>query len=151
MLELALQRAGEGLARWQTVCIEQISTVPLASAEITLLQLIGKGGRSKTIKELAQTTNRTDIPNIQYSLRKLASAGLTRKQGAGRSGVTYRLTEEGSQLADRLQDTRERLLLQALAGCPDLARRLHSAAEALEHLTELLGAAVRQAEAHSGP
>ncbi|WP_323780901.1 winged helix DNA-binding protein [Leisingera sp.] len=123
----------------------------LASAEIILLQLIGKGGRSKTIKELARNTNRTDIPNIQYSLRKLASAGLTRKQGAGRSGVTYRLTEEGCKVAGRLQDTRERLLLQSLAGRPDLARRLHSAAETLEHLTELLGAAVRQAEAHGGP
>ncbi len=150
MLEMAIQRAGEGLTRWQAGCFEQLSTVSLASAEITLLQLIGDGGRFKTIKELARSTNRTDIPNIQYSLRKLATAGLTRKQGAGRSGVTYSLTEEGCQVAERLQDTRERLLLQALAGRPDLARRLHGAAETLEDLTELFDAAVRQAEARSG-
>ncbi len=150
MLEMAIQRAGAGLTRWQAGCFEQLSTVSLASAEITLLQLIGNGSRSKTIKELAWSTNRTDIPNIQYSLRKLASAGLTRKQGAGRSGVTYSLTEEGCQVEERLQDIRERLLLQALAGRQDLARRLHCAAETLEELTELFGEAVRQAEARSG-
>ncbi|WP_291735690.1 winged helix DNA-binding protein [Leisingera sp. F5] len=150
MLEMAIQRAGEGLTRWQAGSFEQLSTMSMASAEITLLQLIGKGGQSKTIKELAQATNRTDIPNIQYSLRKLASAGLTRKQGAGRSGVTYSLTEEGCHVSERLQDIRERLLLQALAEHPDLTRRLHSAAETLEELTELFGASARQAEAHSG-
>lgn len=148
-LEVAVQRAEEGLRRWLAGCFEQVSSVPLAGAEITLLLLIGSGGQSKTIKDLAWSTNRTDIPNIQYSLRKLASAGLTRKQGAGRSGVTYSLTEEGTQLAGRIRNIRERLLLQELAGRPELSSRLANAAEALEELTDLYRAAARQAEMHS--
>ncbi|MEX0303733.1 MAG: winged helix DNA-binding protein [Leisingera sp.] len=145
-LEMAVQRAGEGLIRWQAGCFEQVSGVPLTGAEITLLTLIGSRGRSKSIKELARATNRIDIPNIQYSLRKLASAGLTSKQGAGRSGVTYSLTADGAQVSEEMQGVRERLLLQVLAGHPDLAGRLESAAEALEELTELYGAAMHAAE-----
>ncbi|MFY0312700.1 winged helix DNA-binding protein [Leisingera sp. D0M16] len=146
-LELALQRAGEGLTRWQAGCLEQAGGVSLAGAEITLLLLIGSGRRSKSIKELARATNRVDIPNIQYSLRKLASAGLTRKQGAGRSGVTYSLTNEGGQLADKLHGHRERLLTQALEGRSELAGRLQGAADVLDELVELYGAAAHQAEA----
>ena len=145
-LEMAVQRAGEGLTRWQAGCFEQVSSVPLTGAEITLLLLIGSGGRAKTIKEMARCTNRVDIPNIQYSLRKLASAGLTSKQGAGRSGVTYSLTAEGERVSQEMHGVRERLLLQALAGQPGLAGRLDSAAEALEELAELYGAAMRAAE-----
>ena len=148
--EFALMRTFEGFARWQSECLGLVSDLAASGPEITLLNVIRMNDRPKTIKELARATNRTDIPNIQYSLRKLASAGLTRKQGAGRSGVTYSLTVEGCHVSERLQDIRGRLLLQALAGHPDLTRRLHSAAETLEELTELFGVAVRQAEARSG-
>ncbi|WP_259942327.1 winged helix DNA-binding protein [Leisingera aquaemixtae] len=148
-LEMAVQRAGEGLTRWQAGCLEQVSGVSLAGAEITLLLLIGSGRRPKSIKELARATNRVDIPNIQYSLRKLASAGLTRKQGAGRSGVTYSLTEEGCHLAGKLNALRERLLTQAIEGHSELAGRLRGAADVLEELVELYGAAAQQTEAPS--
>ncbi|WP_264212052.1 winged helix DNA-binding protein [Leisingera thetidis] len=145
-LELAVQCADEGLTRWQAECFAQVSNLPLAGAEITLLLLIGNGGQSKTIKELARSTNRVDIPNIQYSLRKLAAAGLTRKQGAGRSGVTYSLTDDGCRVAERMQAKRERLLERVLAGRPGLAGQLDSAADALEQLSELYESALREAD-----
>ncbi|WP_241479092.1 winged helix DNA-binding protein [Leisingera sp. ANG-M1] len=148
-LEMAMLKAVEGLTRWQAGCFEQVSSVPLTGAETTLLLLIGSGGRSKTIKELARATNRIDIPNIQYSLRKLASAGLTSKQGAGRSGVTYSLTAEGMRASEKMHGLRQQLLLQAVAGQPDLTGQLQGAAAALEELAELYGAASRQAEAKS--
>jgi predicted MarR family transcription regulator len=145
-LEIAVQRAGEGLIRWQAGCMELAGNVSLAGAEITLLRLIGGGRRSKSIKELARSTNRVDIPNIQYSLRKLAAAGLTRKQGAGRSGVTYDLTDEGRVLVEELNSLRDRMLMQALEGRTELAGRLQGAAEVLEELVELYGEAAQQAE-----
>lgn len=148
-LELAIQRASEGLTRWQAGCFEQVSNVPLTGAEITLLLLIGSGGRAKTIKELARSTNRIDIPNIQYSLRKLASAGLTSKQGAGRSGVTYSLTADGEQVSQQMRGVRQRLLVQMLDGRSELARQLDRAAESLEELAELYSTATRLAEAKS--
>lgn len=140
-LEMAVQRAHEGLIRWQAESFEQLSSVALSGPEITLLLLIGDGGRPKSIKEMARITNRVDIPNIQYSLRKLASAGLTRKQGAGRSGVSYSLTEEGSRTVTHMRTIREGLLGQVLADRPGIAVQLDSALEVLEELTGLFGSA----------
>ncbi|NSY36655.1 winged helix DNA-binding protein [Leisingera sp. ANG59] len=134
-----MQRTHEGLVRWQVARFEQLSGVALSGAEITLLLLIGESGRSISIKEMARITNRVDIPNIQYSLRKLASAGLTQKQGAGRSGVSYSLTEEGSQAAAEMRAAREDLLEKALAGSPGMAVQLQSALAVLEELTVLYG------------
>lgn len=150
-LEMAVQRAQEGLARWQAHCFEQVSSVPLSGAEITLLLLIGSGGRSKSIKELARFTNRVDIPNIQYSLRKLASAGLTCKKGAGRSGVSYSLTKEGTRVAGKMKSVREHLLLEALADRPGLASLMEGAQEVLEELTELYDTNAHTAGAGSKP
>lgn len=140
-LEMAVQRAHEGLIRWQAESFEQLSSVTLSGAEITLLQLIGDGGRSKSIKEMARVTNRVDIPNIQYSLRKLAAAGLTRKQGAGRSGVSYSLTDEGCRVAAEMRELRSGLLGQAFEGRPEMAAQLESALAVLEELTGLYGGA----------
>ncbi|MEW2915277.1 winged helix DNA-binding protein [Leisingera sp. JC11] len=148
-LEMAVQRAHEGLNRWQSESFEQLSSVPLSGAEITLLLLIGDGGRPISIKEMARLTNRVDIPNIQYSLRKLASAGLTCKQGAGRSGVSYSLTEEGDRVAAEMQSVRDGLLLQALADRPEMAEQLDSALAVLEELTGFYGSGGRPAGADS--
>lgn len=141
-LELAVQQTGEGLARWQIGSFERVSGVSLTGGEITLLLLIGSKGQPKSIKELAAATNRVDIPNIQYSLRKLAAAGLTRKQGAGRSGVTYHLTDEGLRVMRAMQETRQRFLQQQLISDPEFVQRLHGAAAVLEELS----AAYRNAE-----
>ncbi|UWQ78716.1 winged helix DNA-binding protein [Leisingera sp. S132] len=146
-LEIAVQRTHEGLVRWQVDRFEQLSGIPLSGAEVTLLLLIAEGGRAISIKEMARITNRVDIPNIQYSLRKLASAGLTRKQGAGRSGVSYSLTEKGSRTAAEMQAAREDLLEEAFAGHPSKLVQLQGALAALEELTALYGSA----EGSAGP
>ncbi|MDC0660888.1 winged helix DNA-binding protein [Leisingera sp. SS27] len=140
-LEIAVQRAHEGLVRWQVDQFEQLGGMTLSGAEVTLLLLIAEGGRAISIKEMARITNRVDIPNIQYSLRKLASAGLTHKQGAGRSGVSYSLTEKGSQTAAEMRSARENLVERALSERPGMAVQLQSALTVLEELTGLYGAA----------
>lgn len=146
-LEIAVQRTHEGLVRWQVARFEQLCGVPLSGAEVTLLLLIAEGGRAISIKEMARITNRVDIPNIQYSLRKLASAGLTQKQGAGRSGVSYSLTEAGGRAAAEMQAARGSLLEQALADHPGMAVQLQSALAVLEEFTGLYGSA----EGSAGP
>lgn len=141
-LALAVQRAAEGLARWQVHGFEQISDVSLTGAEVTLLQLIGDEGKPKAIKELAAATNRIDIPNIQYSLRKLGAAGLTCKQGAGRSGVSYRLTERGAEVLDGLLRQRAALARRVQVSHGDLAQQLRATRNALDSLSKAYGDAL---------
>ena len=68
-----------------------------------MLHIIRMNDRPKTIKDLARLTNRDDVPNIQYSLRKLIGAALVIRKGSGRSGVTYEVTKEGRPRGRRVR------------------------------------------------
>ena len=91
----------------------------------------------KTIKDLARLTNRDDVPNIQYSLRKLIGAGLVVRHGAGRSGVTYEVTDEGRRVTDDYGVLRRRLLLAEIASLPGFSDRLAEATRTLNVLSGL--------------
>jgi predicted MarR family transcription regulator len=71
----------------------------LSGADCVILHAIRIGDRPKSIRELQLFTNRSDIANIQYSVKKLAAAGLVErtkltKRAAGQ-GAVYALTARG--------------------------------------------------------
>ena len=101
-LEFALMRTFEGFGRWQSECLASVCDLAATGPENALLHIIRMNDRPKTIKDLARLTNRDDVPNIQYSLRKLIGAGLVVRKGAGRSGVTYEVTRRGPPRDRRL-------------------------------------------------
>ena len=80
-LEFALMRAFEGFGRWQSECLASVCDLAATGPENALLHIIRMNERPKSIKDLARLTNRDDVPNIQYSLRKLIGAGLVARQG----------------------------------------------------------------------
>lgn len=88
-IEYALMRSYEAFGRWQAECLETVIEFSASGPENALLHIIRMNDRPKSIRDLAQMTNRDDIPNIQYSLRKLVKADLVKRQGSGRAGVTY--------------------------------------------------------------
>ena len=143
-LELAVQRAREGLGRWQADVFCGASGLTATGSEVTLLVLLAEEAeKGRSVKELAQLTNRSDIPNIQYSLRKMAAADLVSKRGAGRTGVTYHLSGAGLELAAALAALRSGLLLPMLQGEPELADGLTAAASVLDRLSGLYAKAAR--------
>ena len=73
-LEFALMRTFEGFGRWQSECLASVCELAATGPENALLHIIRMNERPKTIKDLARLTNRDDVPNIQYSLRKLIGA-----------------------------------------------------------------------------
>lgn len=147
-LEFALMRAFEGFGRWQSECLASVSDVSATGPENALLHIIRMNDRPKSIKELARLTNRDDIPNIQYSLRKLTSAGLVEKQGAGRSGVTYMATEAGQRVTDEYSALRRRLLIEAIENLPGFYDQIETATKTLNVLTGLYEEVARVAATH---
>ncbi|AFO88371.1 MarR family transcriptional regulator [Phaeobacter inhibens] len=145
--EFALMRTFEGFARWQSECLGLVSDLAASGPEITLLNVIRMNDRPKTIKELARVTNRDDVPNIQYSLRKLASAGLIRKTGSGRGGVTYSATDDGLEITAAYDVQRRKLLLQALEQVPGVENRVGEATRVLNILTGIYDGIARSATA----
>jgi predicted MarR family transcription regulator len=147
-LEFALMRAFEGFGRWQSECLASVCDLAATGPENALLHIIRMNDRPKSIKDLARLTNREDIPNIQYSLRKLLAAGLIERKGSGRSGVSYEVTEEGRRVTDDYGALRRRLLLAEVATLPGFSARLAEAARTLNILSGIYEEVARVAVTH---
>jgi predicted MarR family transcription regulator len=147
-LEFAIMRTNEAFGRWQAECLANVSDFSANGPEDVLLHLIRMNERPKSIKDLAQLTNRTDIPNLQYSLRKLIKAGLVVRRGSGRTGVTYSVTSNGRKTTDDYAEVRKILLVAAIKSFPKLPQKLADATRTLEVLTALYEQASRDAATH---
>jgi len=144
-LEFALMRCYEAFGRWQSECLASVSDTVVTGPENALLHLVRMNNRAKSIKELARLTNRDDIPNIQYSMRKLVSEGLVEKHGSGRTGVTYNATVKGVEVTEEYSDLRKRLLIEQLESQPQLGEQLKAAGKALNTLSGIYEEASRVA------
>lgn len=147
-LEFALMRAFEGFGRWQSECLASVSEVAASGPENAMLHIIRMNDRPKSLKDLARLTNRDDVPNIQYSLRKLIGAGLVLRKGAGRSGVSYEVTDLGRQVTDDYGSLRRRLLIEAITTLPGFSARLQDATRTLNLLSGIYEEVARAAATH---
>jgi len=147
-LEFALMRAFEGFGRWQSECLASVCDLTASGPENALLHIIRMNDRAKSIKELARLTNRDDIPNIQYSLRKLVGAGLVEKHGSGRSGVTYTATAKGQRVTDDYGTLRRSLLIEQIRNMQGFSDRLDEAVRTLNILSGLYEEVSRIAATH---
>ncbi len=147
-VEFALMRAFEAFGRWQAECLGAVIDLAASGPENAMLHIIRMNERPKSIKDLARLSNREDIPNMQYSLRKLIRAGLVEKTGSGRSGVTYTVTQKGREVTDRYADVRASLLTKAIQSVPDLRHRLEDATQTLDLMTGIYEHAALSAATH---
>ncbi|MEZ5798224.1 MAG: winged helix DNA-binding protein [Paracoccaceae bacterium] len=146
--EFALMRAFEGFGRWQSECLASVCDLAATGPENAMLHVIRMNDRPKSIKDLARLTNRDDVPNIQYSLRKLIGAGLVLRRGSGRSGVTYEVTDAGRRVTEDYGALRRRLLIAAVEGLPGFAQRLSEVSRTLNLLSGIYEEVARTAATH---
>ena len=147
-LEFALMRAFEGFGRWQTECLASVCDLAATGPENAMLHIIRMNDRPKSLKEIARLMNRDDVPNLQYSLRKLLGSGLIVRLGAGRSGVSYACTEAGRQVTEDYAVLRRKLLLAEIADVPGFAGRLAEASRTLNLLSGIYEEVARVAATH---
>lgn len=147
-LEYAVMRANEAFARWQTECLASSTDLAATGPENSLLHVIRMNDRPKSAKELARLTNRQDMPNIQYGLRKLTKAGLIDREGSSRTGITYFITEEGRAVTDRYAEVRRMFLLSLLPRLDNAEVALAEAARTLELMCGIYDAAALSAVTH---
>lgn len=147
-MEYALTRCFEGFGHWQAECLAAVADFTGSGPENALLHMIRMNDRPKSVRDLCHLANRDDIPNIQYSLRKLIKAGLVLRNGSGRSGVTYEVSAHGRKITDDYANVRADLLIEAVARVPDLGKRLRAAAQTFDLMTGIYEEAARTAATH---
>ncbi len=102
-LEYAVMRLNQSFSRWQSECMGAVLGVALSGQENALMHVIHMHERPKTIRDLLHMTNRQDVANMQYELRKLIKSGLIEKNGTARTGVYYSTTSEGARVCEDTQ------------------------------------------------
>jgi predicted MarR family transcription regulator len=108
----------------------------LTGQECVILQQLMFTPMPRSISDLSRFSNRDDIANIQYSLRKLAAAGLIEKvPGSTNRDTRYRPSQAGRDLTEELVASRRELLIQPSFDVSDVEQKLKAATQALALLT----------------
>lgn len=115
----------------------------LTGYDSVILNTIHVLDRPKGVTEIQHFTNRSDVANIQYSVRKLMRAGLVVKAPRGGRGTTYRVTAKGRAVAQKFVAARRELLSQIPQEGGKLIARLGDARNMLTLMTGLYDQASR--------
>lgn len=108
----------------------------LSGEDNVILQQLIASSRPRGVVELARFSNRDDISNLQYSLRKLISAGLVEKApGSTNRDTVYQATSKARELTEQLVQARRELLMNPLASVAHVDEQLRAASRALQLLT----------------
>ncbi|QGF22636.1 winged helix DNA-binding protein [Raineyella fluvialis] len=143
-VEFALMAASAAFERYVEQISQLIGEPELSYNEITILHVIRMYERPKDATTIARFVNRDDLPNVQYTLRKLASVGLVKKT---RSGVSahYETTKAGTDWTDRYAVLRSRLLVDQMAPDEISGETLEGISRRLTRLTVLYESSARSA------
>jgi predicted MarR family transcription regulator len=141
----AMMCLAEAFYRYVGRSLAQITgELNFSGQDSVILQVIHTQQRPKSIADIQQFTNRGDISNIQYSVRKLQKAGLVERAPNEGRGVTYRLTAKGQQIADAYVAARKVLLEKFPEPDETLLPRAQNAKELMVILTGLYDQASRE-------
>jgi predicted MarR family transcription regulator len=135
-LEFALMRVIEAFGRWVAAADEMVGLSELKHAEHIILHVIRMQNRPKSGATIARLLNRDDLPNIQYSLRKLESIGLIQKnKEAGSKNHTYSITKLGEDLTNEYSRMRSEILIKKFRSIAEFDGRVEDATELLAIIT----------------
>lgn len=146
--EWALIRFHEAFSRFvlTTGMVTIVADVDIKYEEHVILHVIRMQGRPKNSAIIARLLNRSDIPNIQYSLRKLETAGLVLKEKDRNSKTySYSVTEQGIKLTDEYHRVRQEILFGRLAEIAEIDEKFDKCTRLLSLLTGIYEEAARNA------
>lgn len=148
-LEWALLRWQEAFARYSAHILNMLGGQGITVSESALLHLIGLHNRPKNAHMVAKLLNRDDIQNVQYSLRKLLTAGLIEKaKDSSGKNANLMVTAKGRQLCDDFASIRRELLIAQISQLEDGESRLIYSAKVISLLTGLYDEAGRTSTAY---
>lgn len=149
-MEYALLRFYEAFARWITTMGEMTGASDLKPTEHVILHVVRMQNRPKSSATIARLINRDDIPNIQYSLRKLEAAGLIEKsRESGTKTITYTITPIGEERTNEYSKLRSELLVRNLKDITSLDGRLEDATRLLSVMTGIYEETARNSASYN--
>ncbi len=114
--EFSLWRVFYAFTRWQEDCQNCIDEDnELNAYDLSILHVLRMNDRPKNVYKLSILLNRNDIPNIQYSIRKLLKIGLIEKCTSDtKKSLAYQITEKGINNTDAYTAARKNILINMI-------------------------------------
>lgn len=142
--EWSLIRFHEAFTRFVTAVGTVTVGADIKFSEHMILHVIRMQDRPKNAATIAHLMNRDDIPNIQYSLRKLESEGLIQKTRDGKGNqFTYSVTEVGEKVTDEYHEIKAHILIERLTELQKAPEKLETMGRFLSVLTGIYEEAAR--------
>ena len=111
-LEFALERVAQAYYRWKGVCFSEVAELAISGDDVAVLNMVRFEDRPKRLSEIGRLLNRTDVPNLQYAMRKFVKAELVEAIGGGsRRDMRYQVTDAGREVTEAYAALRRDVLL----------------------------------------
>lgn len=152
-IEFSIFRIFGAFNRWMddlAACCQQDAEQLCNGMDFALLNVVRMHDRPKSISEMGRLLNRDDLPNLQYSIRKLTKSGLIKKLGAqgNKKGATYTTTELGISATDKYVHYRRELLIPLTRAISEGDERMEQVANVLTLLSGIYDQAACVAATH---
>lgn len=148
--EFSILRFREAFEHWVLEAMRTTSDLELTFAELCILHTLRMQARPTGGSGIARMLNRDDVPNIHYSLRKLANMKLiapTKEKGG--KAVNYSVTAEGVRLTNAYAELKRTVLLSSFQDLPGFDVKLSNCTRILSMLTGLYEESARVAATYS--
>jgi predicted MarR family transcription regulator len=137
-------------------CVVQMANMEgssnLNTQEVIILHVVSMQKVPQTSASLSRQLNRDDVANIQYTLRKLSTAGLTEKQKDPRGKTyTYKMTALGTEHVKQYANFRKVLLSDKTKIIDDIDKKLDDSRRFIGLLTGIYDEVARESPTYSLP
>lgn len=134
--EYAVVRFYEAFVRWVTSAGAVVADADIKFSEHLILHVIRMQDRPKNSSTIARLINRDDIPNVQYSLRKLEAANLIKKSyEKGSKTPNYTMTPLGEKVTDEYARLRSEILVSSIKSIGNIDERITDTTQLLSVMT----------------
>ncbi|MGX1309022.1 putative MarR family transcription regulator [Amorphus suaedae] len=145
-LEFALERVAQAYYRWKGVCFAEVAELAISGDDVAVLNMVRFEDRPKRLSEIGRLLNRTDVPNLQYAMRKFVKAELVETVGGGsRRDMRYQVTDAGLEVTEAYAALRRDVLLPLVGALGADGQDSVALAGALDSLTLTYGSAAQLA------
>lgn len=147
--EMVMMHFEQAFERWVLHVTARSGDSTLSFAEAVLLNAIRLQGQPCSVQSIARQLNRDDIPNLQYSLRKLVKRGYLMQTNRNTKSHLFALTEQGLRLTNTYARIRHAALVANTSTTGAIQEQMRLIIDAVGMLTGHYDESMRKATTYS--
>lgn len=146
--ELVMLRFQQAFERWALHVMARCGDQTMSFAEIVLIHAVRLQEQPSSAQSVARILNRDDIPNVQYSLRKLVKRGYLEHTHGSSKNYTFAATDLGRRITDDYAEVRHTMLVAHTLSLGVIRNQMQAIVNGVGMLTGQYDEAMRKLATH---